>query len=354
MSKVIFHIDMNAFFASVEEINYPFLIKKPFVIASRSNDKSIISTCSYKARSYGIHSAMPLNKAKKLCPNLIVVDGHYDKYVKYSKEIMKIFLRYTDLVLQASIDEAYLDVTNVTNDYFSLAKEIQITILNELKLPCSVGIGPTLFLAKMASDMKKPLGITIIRKKDVSKKLYNLDVNEFFGIGKKTAVKLNSLGIKTIGDLVTKKDLIYEHFSKKFTTYVYNCLDGKSSDIVDPKKYDEISSVSNSRTYNEAVLDQDDAYNKLEEVANLLYPRIKRYRLLPYTVIVQIRYEGFIMKSKSQTLRDPIKSYLELYNSAKELFDDLWDQKTGIRLLGIAVSNFYEEEYNLFSYNVKK
>lgn len=353
MAKVIFHIDMNAFFASVEEIRYPFLINKPFVIASRGNDKSIISTCSYKAREYGIRSAMPLNKAKKLCPTLMVVEGDYKLYVEYSKKIMNIFLEYTSLVLQASIDEAYLDVTDVTTNYIALATELQTRILTELKLPCSVGIGPTLFLAKMASDMKKPLGITVLRKKDIKKKIYPLSINEFFGIGKKTAAELAKLGVETIGDLEYKKDICLTYFKKKSKEYIYSCLYGQSSDVVDPKKYDEISSISNSRTYINAVETLEEANTKLNEVAHILYPRIKKYNLLPKTITIQIRYEGFITKSKSKTLKEPIIDFLDLISNAMDVFEDLWNQNK-IKLLGIGVSNFVVEEYNLFTINSKE
>lgn len=209
MSRVYFHIDLNAFYASCEELLDPSLKGKPLVVGGKSR-RSVISTANYEARKYGIHSAMPIQQAEKLCKDLVVVNGHYAFYSDMSHQFMQIIHSYTDLVEKASIDECYADMTDVICRYpkpLDVAFEIQRRVLEETGLRCSIGIGPNMFLAKMASDMKKPMGITVLRIRDVPEKMWPLPIKEMQGIGKRTVPLMEDLNIHTIKDLATYQDL---------------------------------------------------------------------------------------------------------------------------------------------------
>ena len=205
-AKVIFHIDLNQFFCSVAIIKNPRLKGKAFAIGRENSTKGVISTASYEARKYGIHAGMPQIEAISKLPSLIIVDYGYEIYSHYSNLFFKLIKSYVKDVEQTSIDEGYIDVTSITIDVnrhpLDLAKEIQTKALKELNLPCSIGIAPTLYLAKMASDLKKPLGITILRIRDIEEMLYDLDVKEIFGIGKKTYPILHQFNINTISDFM--------------------------------------------------------------------------------------------------------------------------------------------------------
>ena len=202
--RIIFHIDMNAYFCSVACILYPSLRGEAFAIGRENTYKGVISTASYEARALGIHAAMPISEAYKIKPDLKVISIDYKYYQDYHNKFVNIIKEYSNLIEVASIDELYADMTDISKSKHPivLAKEIQLRLLKELGLSCSIGIAPTLFLAKMASDIKKPLGITVIRKKDVKDILYPLSVKEIFGIGKKTYPKLINGGINTIAEFM--------------------------------------------------------------------------------------------------------------------------------------------------------
>ena len=201
--RVIFHVDINAYYASAELLKNSALQGQPVAVAGLTR-RSVVSTASYEARAYGVHSAMPLHEAMRLCPDLVVVAGDYKWYEELSGRFFAFLRRFTPYVEPASIDEGYMDVTEVIARYerpLDLAWQIQQGLLDELRLPVSIGVGPNKFLAKMASDMRKPLGITILRKQEVRKKLWPLPIESMFGIGKKTVPILKREGIETIGDV---------------------------------------------------------------------------------------------------------------------------------------------------------
>lgn len=204
--RVIFHIDMNSFYASVEMAYDPSLKGRPLAIAGNAKErKGIVVTCAYEARARGVKPPMPLWEAKRLCPELIVKPPNFDRYRSSSREMFQVLREYTDLVEPVSIDEGYMDLTDTPyrNRACETAKEIQERLQKELPLPSSIGIAPNKFLAKMASDMKKPLGITILRKREVPRILWPMDISEMYGVGRKTAEKLKTLEIEKIGDLVS-------------------------------------------------------------------------------------------------------------------------------------------------------
>ena len=209
MMQVIFHIDLNAFYASAEISRNPSLKGKPVVISGKSK-RSIITTASYEARKYGIHSAMPLFQAKQLCKDLIILPADFELYHRLSNEFFTIIASYSEILEVASIDECYLDVTAIIQEKkihpVVLAKDIQTKVYEQLNLQCSIGISPNKFLAKMASDMKKPMGITVLTRNNLKEVMWPLDIKDMFGIGKKTQPKLRAVGINTIGDLADYKN----------------------------------------------------------------------------------------------------------------------------------------------------
>lgn len=253
MAKVILHIDLNAFFVRCEELEDPSLIGKP-VIIGHSGRGGVVSTCSYKAREFGVRSGMPTFQALKLCPNAIIIPGHYSLYSKKSHEFINFVKKHSTLIEQASIDECYVDMTktlsNIKNP-LEYIKNMQDTLFKETGLMCSIGVAPTKFLAKMGSDYKKPMGITIIHRKDIARILYPLPIESFFGIGKKTAPKLRKMGINTIGDLAKLINEDDPEIKKEFGRFYYGIKDwinGYGSDEVETEPWDP-KSIGNSTTF---------------------------------------------------------------------------------------------------------
>ena len=255
MGKVIFHIDMNMFFCSVAIVKNKALKGKPFVIGRSGTNKGVISTASYEARALGIHSGMSLNDALRIKSDLIVVSVDYKTIKQYHYYFINLIEDYTNIIEIASIDEVYADMSELCKirNGIEVAKEIQKRLLDEYNLPCSIGIAPTMFLAKMASDMKKPLGLVIIRKKDSYNMLKDLSVKDIYGIGKKTYPLLIENGIKTIGDFFKEenKSKIIELTSENTYEYVISHVLGNSSNQVNSNRYVKNKSISVENTYDQ-------------------------------------------------------------------------------------------------------
>ena len=306
--RIIFHIDMNAYFCSVQCILNPSLRGKAFAVGREGTYKGVISTASYEARKLGIHSAMPIADAYRKVPDLLIISPNFEEYKKYHYAFVKIIKEYTDIIEVASIDELYADMTKISETRHPLlvAKEIQLRLLKELDLPCSIGIAPTLFLAKMASDMKKPLGLTVIRKREIAEKLYPLSVKEIFGIGKKTYPKLIDNGIKTIGDFMNpiNKDKIIDLIGINSYTYATTALLGKSSNIIEPDRYKEYKSISTETTFDIHKSDMIDILSSLRSLLRDIYQRLIDGKYLAKTVVVTLRDSSFNTISKRQSLNE--------------------------------------------------
>ena len=346
MSRVYFHIDLNAFFASCEELLDPSLKGKPLVVGGKSR-RSVISTANYEARKYGIHSAMPMQQAEKLCKDLVIVNGHYAFYSDMSHQFMQIIHSYTDLVEKASIDECYADMTDVICRYpkpLDVAFEIQRRVLEETGLRCSIGIGPNMFLAKMASDMKKPMGITVLRIRDVPEKMWPLPINEMQGIGKRTVPLMEDLNIHTIKDLATYQDLnaLKPVLGKNIESMIKRANGYDDRTLM--TDYDS-KSMGISETLLEDVTDYDELRGLIRTLCRRLSKRLKEAHKAGYHVSMRICYYDFRNANKSKKLSAPIWTSDDLFVQAMILFDSSYEEEEAVRLIGISVSDFASEEF---------
>lgn len=357
--KIIFHIDLNAFYASVAEINDPYLKDRVFVVGgSRVGSRGVITTASYKARALGIKSAMPINEAINIYPKVLVVPVTHNEYKKYSDLFFNYLRTYTNKVLKASIDEAYIDVTNLSKEIhpLKLAKKMQDELYKKYQLPSSIGIAPTLYLAKMASDMKKPMGITVLRKRDVKNKILPMKISELHGLGIKTYPHLEKKGIKTIGDFVKKenKDYILNYMTIDTYNNFIDSIFGMSSNIVDPSKYDIPKSVSNETTFNYNIDSFDVILDEISSLYEVIYKRLTKENLLAKTLTIKLRNANFHTITRSYTINDYSNDYFKFKNIMEQLLYENYKDEP-LRLVGVGFSNIilkdeYKEDYNLFNY----
>jgi len=351
MSKILLHIDLNAFFATCEELKNPSLVGKPLIVGGDGRC-GIVSTASYEARKYGIHSGMPTFQAKMLCKDLIICDIDFKYYNLMSKEFINYISLYSPCIEQMSIDECFVDITETykkygNNNINQYLLNIQNGLFQKTRLKCSIGVAPTKFLAKMASDLKKPMGITIMRKKDIKNILFPLPVKSYFGIGKKTYPKLEKIGIHTIGDLYysvkAKKPDVTEVIGS-FSNGIIQELEGNSSDQLNLYENDP-KSIGVSRTLSS---DSSDAYEikkYLLELAKGVIEDMISKKLLTKTITIQFKdanYENnFKTKSFSRSFIEPTEDIDKLLKATSELFDKSYDG-TLIRLVGFSVKNLKE------------
>ena len=343
MGRVIFHIDMNSFFVSCEIAENPDLFGKCVaVVPYASSRKSIVLAASYEAKAKGIKTTMHINEALKRCPELIVVDCNHHLYSEYSQKFFNYFYSITPLVEPASIDEGFLDVTDQLKDIdaISLAIKMQKDILEQFHLPCSIGIGPNKFLAKMASDMKKPLGITVLRKREVPEKLWPLPIEDLLGVGKKTAPVLRSIGINTIGDLATfsnQKLLVDTIGPASAESLVYHA-NGNGSAQIDTNRWQDPASISNSYTFDADEYDLLKVKQTMKILTNSVCNRLEKAHQKAQTFTVQIKYNNIRSYSKSKTVPDAINDSTKVYQIMEDLFDEVHDAPFGIRLIGVGAS----------------
>lgn len=357
--QIIFHIDLNAFYASAEISRNPDLEGKPLVISGKSK-RSIITTASYEARKLGIHSAMPLFQAYQKCKNLVVLPADFELYHRLSSEFFSIVSSYSEILEVASIDECYVDVTNVIRDEnydpIELARKIQNDIYEQLSLKCSIGISPNKFLAKMASDMKKPMGITVLTRSNLKELMWPLDIKYMFGIGKKTQPRLREVGITTIEDIAN-----YNNYNKlrqiigKNALLLYRKANGIDNRVVDAKQ-NELKSVGNSTTLPHDTIDEIVLQDTLKQLARQVSVRATKRNLISNSIAITIKYTRFESVNRQTTINSYINDYENILSTAKMLFDANYDGRP-VRLLGVSLNNTinkknYKEQLNIFdSYN---
>lgn len=342
-SRKIIHIDMDAFFASVEERDHPELVGHPLVIARHPSDtggKGVVTTANYEARKFGIHSAMSAQKAYELCPDAIFKPGNYEKYAEISQQIREIFRRYTDIIEPVSIDEAYLDVTiNKINSKSAIriAKLIQYDIWNELHLTCSAGVSYNKFLAKLASDFQKPKGLTVVMPDDAEAFLKALPIEAFHGVGKKTVPKMHDLGIYTGEDLYKQDEMELIRNFGKMGYSLYRKVRGIHDSPVNITR--DRKSVGKEHTYGIPLTTEAQVTAQLRQLAERVEESLDRVQKHGKTVVLKVRYTDYTTVTKRQTLPEYISKKEELYYQANLIWEEILGLEQGIRLLGITLTN---------------
>ena len=341
--RKIIHVDMDAFYASVEQLDNPELIGKPLAVGG-SGTRGVVSAASYEARKFGVRSAISGVKARRLCPELIFVPPRFDRYKEISKKIRAIFLDYTDLVEPLSLDEAYLDVTENKKGNPSaslIAEEIRTRIFNEVGLTASAGISINKFVAKIASDYNKPNGQKTVNPEEVLDFLEALDIRKFYGIGKVTAEKMYQKGVYTGLDLKNKSlEFLEKNFGKAGTHYYY-IVRGIHNSEVRPNRIRK--SLAAERTFNKNLSSEVFMLEKLEHIAEEVSKRLTRSKVAGKTVTLKIKYSDFTLQTRSKTLPYFISDKSVVLETAKEL---LYQEKlnNSVRLLGISLSNLNTEK----------
>lgn len=348
---------MNSFYASVEQAHDPSLKGKAIAIAGNPKERrGILVTCSYEARAKGVYTTMSVWEAKRKCPELILLPPNFERYRIASKAMFEILRSYTHLVEPVSIDEGYIDVTEVdmNNDAVGFAKSIQDRIIRELDLPSSIGIAPNKFLAKTASNIKKPMGITVLRKRQVGEILWPLPVIDMHGIGESTATKLESIGIKSIGDLAKANPNLLKEKLGKNGVRLLNRANGTDNRPVDPESIYDTKSVGNSTTlpYDESNI------KELEKVfirlSKKVAARLDAKNLAGRSITIHIRDANWKNKTRSKTVNNRLYKEQEINQLALELFCASWNGDA-IRLLGVTVNNVYDkgesvEQLSIFNF----
>ncbi len=336
--RKIIHVDMDAFYASVEELDYPELIGKPLAVGG-NEVRGVVSAANYEARKYGVRSAMSGYLAKKNCPHLTFVKPRFSRYKELSQRIRTIFFDYTDLVEPLSLDEAYLDVTINKKGNPSatlIAQEIRQRIYDEIGLRASAGISINKFIAKIASDFNKPNGQKTVNPEEVLQFLEDLEIRKFHGVGKVTTEKMYRLGIFTGKDLKSKSlEFLEEHFGKSGNHY-FNVVRGIHLSPVKPHRIPK--SVGAERTFNENLSSEIFMLERLEHIATELEKRLKKSKIAGKTITLKIKYSDFTLQTRSKTLPYFVTDKSLLLETAKEL---LYQEKmeNSVRLLGISLHN---------------
>jgi DNA polymerase-4 len=346
---------MDAFYASIEQRDHPEYRGKPICVGGSPEGRGgVVATASYEARKFGIHSAMSSKRALQLCKHAIFVRPRFEAYKEASRKIREIFRRYTDLIEPLSLDEAYLDVTEDKQQIGSaieIAKLIKKAIKDELNLTASAGISVNKFVAKIASDLEKPDGLTFIGPSKVEKFVERLPVAKFHGIGKVTAGKMKKMGINTGGDLkrLSEHEMV-KHFGKT-GRFFYKIVRGIDTREVIPDR--ETKSVGAEDTFPFDLNEIKDMFRELDKLANVVHDRLRNYSLKGRTITVKIKYSDFRIITRSKSFPDPVGDLDVIIETAHQLLVQTQPEGTNIRLLGVSLSNFpgmgersREREYN--------
>ncbi|SER78616.1 DNA polymerase IV [Psychrobacillus sp. OK032] len=356
-ARIIFHLDMNSFYASVEQAHDPSLKGKAIAVAGDPKQRrGILVTCSYEARAKGVYTTMSVWEAKRKCPELILLPPNFERYRAASKAMFDILRSYTPLVEPVSIDEGYMDVSDVEMglDAVAFAESIQQRIIRELDLPSSIGIAPNKFLAKTASNMKKPMGITVLRKREVAEKLWPLPVIEMHGVGESTSKKFAEFGIHTIGDLANAAPSLLKEKLGKIGVRLSERANGIDNRAVDPESVFDTKSVGNSTTLPYDVTDVEEIEKVLRLLSKKVASRLDSKNLAGRSITIHIRDASWKNKTRSKTVTNRLFEEKEIYRLATKLFHATWKDEP-IRLLGVTVNNVYDkgesvEQLSIFNF----
>lgn len=349
MARKILHLDLDAFFCAVEEKLNPSLKNKPFATGGTPEGRGVVTSCSYAARKYGIHSAMPMGQAIRQYPQLIIVQSHFHEYSTYSKKVMRILNNLTPLVEQISIDEAFLDVTDLPNDSKRIAADLQTQVFSSLQLPASIGGASNKLVAKVATNIAKsthmgggyPMAIKIIPAGEEREFLAPLPVKEMWGIGPKSTEYLNKLGIHTIGDILKIPTELMDKYFGKFANELIQRAKGIDSRVV--RNNENLKSVSNERTFFDDIKDEGLLLQSIKNLSEKVGVRLREKGLAGKTIRLKVRWIGFETHTRQLTLEQATNHDSIISNSAKKLFFSIWKTGKLVRLIGVGVSGLGEE-----------
>lgn len=352
LQRKIIHIDMDAFFAAVEERDFPQYKNKPIAVGGPPEARGVIATANYTARKYGVKSAMSSGLALSLCPELVILSPRFDVYSDISKQIRAIFKEYTDLIESLSLDEAFLDVTQDKKQIGSaldIAKEIKLRIFEQFNLTASAGVSINKFIAKVASDINKPNGLTFVGPSKVNIFLENLPINKFFGIGKKTAQKMYAMNIFTGADLKKYSEYDLVKLFGKSGRFFYHIVRGTDNRAV--QSHREIKSIGIEDTFVSDINDRELLLDELYYLSKKLEKRLQNKSKQGRTLVLKIKFSDFKTITRSKTDTFYISNADEIYKIASELLSKIDFSEQKIRLLGISITNFYDVELNKWSNN---
>ncbi|MBL0925302.1 MAG: DNA polymerase IV [Sphingomonadaceae bacterium] len=341
--RKIIHVDMDAFFASVEQRDNPDLRGKPVAVGG-SSKRGVVAAASYEARAFGVKSAMPSATATRLCPDLIFVKSRFEAYRMVSRQIREIFARYTDLIQPLSLDEAYLDVTEDKQGIGSavkIAKAIRAAIREETGLTASAGVSYNKFIAKLASDQNKPDGLCVILPEQGPEFVASLPVRRFHGVGPRTAEKMARLGVHTGADLAAKDLTWLSHHFGSWGEYLFKAARGIDDRPVNANSIRK--SIGGETTYFDDKRSEGELRDAIEEIIDLVWERIERYKARGKTVVMKARYSDFRTVTRSRTVGQYVRNRAEFAQIGHSLLDQILPAEMGIRLLGLTLSNLVSE-----------
>lgn len=351
--KTVFHVDMDAFFVSVEEIFNPSLKGKAVIVGGKSDQRGVVSAASYAARKFGVHSAMPLRTAGKLCPHAIFVEGHPERYREYSGKVYAVLQKFSPLVEMASVDEAYVDMTGterLLGPPLRAAHSLHETMKAETGLNCSIGIATSKLVAKIASDQAKPNGILSVIPGVEARFLAPLEVRRIPGVGKVTEKNLQAIGIRRIGDLAALDEADLEaRFGKWGLALAGKAhgidaggwFDSEIGEREDPK------SISHEHTFNTDTRDENQVDATLAHLSEKVARRLREHGLHTRTIQLKLRYSDFTTITRAHSLPAPTQIDIDIVDNARRLLRANWDRRQAIRLIGVQASGFTEEQGQL-------
>lgn len=340
-SRTIVLIDMDAFFAQIEQRHNPALRGKPILVVGGPGRHAVVTTASYEAKRLGVKSAMALHQALQICPHALTIIGNPDKYIDYCFRLLNIYKEFTDLVEPYSVDEAFLDITHVQRLFGTpeqIGAKIKARVKQELDLTCSIGIGPNKLIAKMAAEWQKPDGLVIVKPEQVPQIIWSFPVEEMIGVGQKMKAHLNNLGIKTIEDLAKYPGYLLKAKFGKYGEILHQFAWGVDSSVVDPKSFDQIKSVGHSYTMPKDVTDLELIKWYIYWLASKVARRLEKEGLAGRTVHLSVRSADFNDFGVQTSINQPTNYPQKIANIAYELFLKNYIGKS-VRLLGVSVSN---------------
>lgn len=347
------HLDLDAFFCAVEELRNPDLIGKAFAVGGRPNERGVVSSCSYAARQYGVHSALPMSQAVRLCPGLLVISPNFSAYREYSERVMEILHQWTGLVEQLSIDEAFLDVSDLPQDGLELARGLQEQIHSRLNLPCSIGVATNKLLAKTATDVGKakhrgptpPNAIEVVPPGQEAAYMAPLPAKALWGVGPKTAAHLAEMGVHTIGDLARLSEgLLKRHFGQNGRDLSLRArgLDDRPVVVEHAAR-----SISQEVTFDRDVASRSQLHQTLRELSEGVARTLRQKSLCTGTVRLKLRWPDFTTISRQVSVSQPTDQDGVIYEAVLNLFHSVWEEGRPVRLIGVGASRLAERAHQL-------